>query len=76
MVPLGQLSSEVFSKYELSLQKTAATMRIKRWMVKVEPITSGTTLFEVAFNKYVDIIFFFINTYLQSQCHDSYGISN
>lgn len=66
MVPLGQLSSEVFSKYELSLQKTAATMRIKRWMVKVEPITSGTTLFEVAFKNYVDIIFFFINTYLQS----------
>ena len=40
-VPVGKLSSEVFSKYELSLQKKNATLRIKRWMVKVQPITAG-----------------------------------
>ena len=44
--PIGRLSSEVFTKYELSLQKQAATLRLKRWMVKVMPITNGTTLFE------------------------------
>ena len=44
--PIGRLSSDVFSKYELSLQKKAATLRIKRWMVKVEPITANTSLFE------------------------------
>ena len=32
--PIGRLSSEVFSKYEMNLQKKAATLRIKRWMVK------------------------------------------
>ena len=32
--PIGKLSSEVFSKYEMNLQKKAATLRIKRWMVK------------------------------------------
>ena len=47
--PIGRLSSEVFSKYELSLQRKAATLRIKRWMVKVQPITAGTTLFETNF---------------------------
>ena len=40
-VPIGKLSSEVFTKYELSLQKKAATLRIRRWMVKVQPITKG-----------------------------------
>ena len=40
-VPIGRLSSDVFSKYELNLQRKAATLRIKRWMVKVQPITAG-----------------------------------
>ena len=44
--PIGKLSSEVFMKYEMNLQKQVATLRLKRWMVKVQPITKGTTLFE------------------------------
>ena len=43
---IGKLSSEVFMKYEMNLQKQVATLRLKRWMVKVQPITKGTTIFE------------------------------
>ena len=46
-VPVGKLSSEVFSKYELSLQKKNATLRIKRWMVKVQPFSAGSTLLKL-----------------------------
>ena len=43
---VGQLSTDAFNQYEMKLQKENATLRIKRWVVKVQPITKSTSLFE------------------------------
>ena len=44
--PIGHLSSDLFEKYEMQLQKRNAVLRLRRWIVKVQPVTKGTTLFE------------------------------
>ena len=43
---VGQLSTDAFNQYEMKLQKENATIRIKCWVVQVQPITKSLSLFE------------------------------
>ena len=45
-VPVGVLSSNAYSKYEMELQSRNAKLRLRRWIVKVQNIVASTTDFD------------------------------